>query len=74
MQCNAPTPAQQQPSVLVATIALALALGFDNHNQTRSSSRFEWNGRLGVEFDHGQGVLVARPSLCQMKDMKDAMA
>jgi len=62
--------------VLVATIALVLALGFDhhNHNQTRSSIPFEWNGRLGVEFDHGQGV--ARPSLYlyQMKDMKDAMA
>ena len=27
--------------------------------QTRSSIRFEWNGRLGVEFDHGQGA--ARP-------------
>jgi hypothetical protein len=55
----------------------SIALGFDHHNynQTRSSIiRFEWNGRLGVEFDHGQGA--ARPSLSvfQMKDMKDAMA
>ena len=59
-------PAQQESSVPT----IALALGFDN--QTRSSIQFEWNGRLGVEFDHGQGV--AQPSLCQMKDMKDAMA
>jgi hypothetical protein len=57
-------PAQQEPSAPT----IALALGFDNHNQTRSAIRFEWNGRLGVEFDHGQGV--ARPSLYQMKDMK----
>ena len=44
---------------------IALALGFDHLNQTRSSIHFEWNGRLGVELDHGQGV--ARPTLCQMK-------
>ena len=57
-QMKCPNPSSTATISVVATIAL----GFDHHNQTRSSIRFDWNGRIGVdEFDHGQGV--ARPSL-----------
>jgi hypothetical protein len=45
-------------------------------------AQFASNGRLGVEFALTQWTMdkksrpgrIARPSLCQMKDMKDAMA
>jgi hypothetical protein len=49
-----------------------LVLASNSFNRNLLSQEFHSgsNGRLGVEFDHGQGV--ARPYLCQMKAVKQS--
>jgi hypothetical protein len=66
------TPAQQSTTSIIGNLDLNLSYQGEQGDQGDQGAQSASNGRLGVEFDHGQGV--ARPSLYQMKDMKDAMA
>ena len=64
---RSPNPQRDNPPSIAtsinlhATVSHCIGARPSQSNKELNSTRFEWNGRLGVEFDHGRGV--ARPSL-----------